>query len=190
MDYLLFEAESAHGSKVPPNKVTKKKPSDIEGETSWTGLGYTLVFEGSSLIFDITKIHRTMHYYPVIRYAHLPAQPANWETVSVELVRVNGPPDLLGWCAQAEDGPVVVSLPAGSISQELAAPFCLEAGLRYQIKVTFDQYNQVQPSQASIFIDSVSIFLTESRTTNLSATYKKLCFFFTGYFLTINDSDQ
>ena len=163
LDFLLFEAELAHGSENPPTKVTKKKPSDIEGETTWTGFGYMLVFEGSTLTFDIPQIHRTMHYNPVIRYAHLPAQPNTWERVSVELVRVSGPPDPLGRCASADDGPVVVSLPAGNISQELAVPFCLEAGLRYQIKVTFDQYDPVQPSQASIYIDSVSLFYTKRR---------------------------
>ena len=155
LDYLLFEGELAHGSELPPTKVTKKKPSDIAGETTWTGFGYMLVFEGSTLTFDIPEIHRTMHYNPVVRYAHLPTHPNTWETVSVELVRVSGPPDPMGLCAGADDGPVAVSLPSDGISQEVPVPFCLEAGLRYQIRLTFDQYDPAQPSQANIYVDSV-----------------------------------
>lgn len=130
LDYLLFEGELAHGSVNPPTKVTKKKPSDIDGETTWTGSGYMLVFEGSTLTFDIPEIHRTLNYGPVIRYAHLPTHPNGWEAVSVSLVRVDGPADPSGRCSDANDGPVVVSLPAGANSVELPATFCLEAGQR------------------------------------------------------------
>ena len=47
------------------SQVTRKKPT--EGETTWTGFGYMLVNEGSTLTFDIPEIHRTMSYTPVIR---------------------------------------------------------------------------------------------------------------------------
>ena len=80
--------------------------------------------------FDIPEIHSTLNYGPVIRYAHLPTHPNGWEAVSVSLVRVDGPADPSGRCSDANDGPVVVSLPAGANSVELPATFCLEAGQR------------------------------------------------------------
>ena len=86
-DYLLYEAELAHGSTIPPTKVIRRKPSEIQGQTTWTGFGYMQVFEGSTLTFDIPEIHRTMNYYPVIRYAHDQSHPNNWESINVELVR-------------------------------------------------------------------------------------------------------
>ena len=92
MDFLLFEAELAHGSENPPTKVTKKKPSDIEGETTWTGFGYMLVFEGSTLTFDIPQIHRTMHYNPVIRYAH--AMHAPHSSLRAAALGVVGAPEM------------------------------------------------------------------------------------------------
>ena len=150
---MLFEGELARES--PNTKITRKKPSEIEGETTWTGLGYMLVFEGSTLTFDIPEIHRTMNYNPVIRYSHLPTHPDSWESVNVELIRLDGPADPSGKCSQAENGPVPVSLPAGNISQELSSSFCLERGQRYQIRLTFSQYDPVQPTQANIYIDSV-----------------------------------
>ena len=62
---MLLEGELAHGSVLPPTKVTRKKPT--EGATTWTGFGYMLVLEGSNLTFDIPEVHRTMDYVPVIR---------------------------------------------------------------------------------------------------------------------------
>ena len=115
-----------------------------------------LVFEGSTLTFDVPEIHRTMNYNPVLRYSHLPTHPATWETVTVELVRVDGPADPSGKCAGADDGPIPIQLPAGQRSQEIPMPFCLENGQRYQVKLTFSQYDPSQPTQANIYIDSVS----------------------------------
>ncbi len=160
LDYLLYEAELAHGSENPPTKVTKRKPSEIEGETTWTGFGHMLVFEGSTLTFDVPEIFRTMEYDLVVRYAHLPASPNTWESVMVELERIDGPPDPMGRCATSAggDGPIRFSLPAAEISQPVEPPLCLEQSQRYQIKLTFLQYDPAQPSQASIYIDSVGVF--------------------------------
>jgi hypothetical protein len=156
LDYLLYEAELAHGSDNPPTKVTRRKPSEIEGETTWTGFGHMLVFEGSNLTFDVPEIFRTMDYDLVVRYAHLGSSPNTWESVGAELFRVDGPPDPTGRCSASAGGKetIKLSLPAGQTSQE-AAPLCLEEGQRYQIKLNFQQYDPAQPSQASIYVDSV-----------------------------------
>ena len=76
--------------------------------------------------------------------------------MTVKLIRVDGPPDPDSKCANTNDGPVSMQLPAGQLSEESMDMFCLEAGKRYQIELLFNQYDQAQPSQANIYIDSVS----------------------------------
>ena len=48
------------------------------------------------------------------------------------------------------------SLPAGSKHTQLQQPFCLEKNQRYEVKLTFTQYNPSAPKGAKILIDSVS----------------------------------
>jgi hypothetical protein len=120
-----------------------------------------------------------------VRYAHLGSSPNTWESVGAELFRVDGPPDPTGRCSASVGGKetIKLSLPAGQTSQE-AAPLCLEEGQRYQIKLNFQQYDPAQPSQASIYVDSVSfasftqsfgfgrhIFLQEAKCTIKKRTY-------------------
>ena len=154
-DYLLYEAELAHGSDKPPTKVIRKKPSEIPGQTTWTGFGYMQVFEGSTLTFDVPEIHRTMNYFPVIRYIHDPSHPNDWEMVNVELVRYDGAPnDKCSGSVDMQD----VRLTTGEMNTQGYSPFCLEKSQRYQIKITFNQYNPSEPVKgAKIFIDSVSL---------------------------------
>ena len=47
-------------------------------------------------------------------------------------------------------------LPAGSKHVQLQQPFCLEKNQRYEVKLTFTQYNPSAPKGAKILIDSVS----------------------------------
>ena len=156
LDYLQFEGELATGSDKPPTMVIRKKPSNVPGQTPWTGFGYMQVFEGSTLTFHIPEIWRTMDYFPVIRYQHDPTNPTDWDQVTIELDRMNGPADPLGPCSDATDT-LQVSLPAGGINTGLEQPFCLESGQRYQVRLKFDQWSPVSPDPgAKILIDSVS----------------------------------
>ena len=157
LDYLLFEGEIAHGSVKPPVQVIKKKPSEVPGETTWTGFGFMQVFEGSTLTFRIPEIYRTMKYYPVIRYEHDPTNPLEWQAVDAELISVDGlPGETSSACGGAPEAKQTLSLPAGEKSVELFSPFCLEQSKSYEIKLTFTQYNPSQPQGAKILIDSVS----------------------------------
>ena len=156
LDYLLFEGELATGSAKPLTKVIRKKPSDVPGQTTWTGFGYMQVFEGSTLTFHIPEIWRTMDYFPIIRYEHDPNNPTDWDRVTVELDRMNGPADPMGRCKDAVDT-LELSLAAGTQHTGLDQPFCLESGQRYQVKLIFDQWAPSNPTPgAKILIDSVS----------------------------------
>ena len=156
LDYLLFEGEIAHGSVKPPVQVIKRKPSDVPGQTTWTGFGFMQVFEGSTLTFRIPEIYRTMNYFPVIRYEQDPANPLDWQTVDVELLSPDGPPGENSACAGAPEVKQTLSLPEGEKSVELRSSFCLEQSRSYEIKLTFTQYDPSQPQGAKILIDSVS----------------------------------
>jgi hypothetical protein len=122
-----------------------------------------LVFEGSTWTFDVAEIRLTTDYDLVVRYAHLRSSPRTWESVAAELIRVDGPPDPTGRCsvsaAAAGEGPEIIrlSLPAGQTSQKAAAAVCLEEGQRYQIKLTFLEYDPAERSLAAIYVDSAGV---------------------------------
>lgn len=40
----------------------------VDRDSTWTGLGFMRVFEGSHLEFDITDIPQTLEYDIVVRY--------------------------------------------------------------------------------------------------------------------------
>ena len=155
LDYLLFEAEYALGSDKPPTLVIKRKPNPGIGETTWTGDGFMQVFEGSTLTFRVPEIFRTMNYFPVIRFEQDPSHPVTWEHVDVELIRHDATSD--DFCSTDNDNQII-SLPSGESNVQLYEPFCLEKNQRYEIKLTFTQYNPNEPKGAKILIDAVSIF--------------------------------
>ena len=157
LDYLLFEGELATGTDKPPTTVIRKKPSNIPGQDTWTGFGYMEVFEGATLTFHVPEIHRSMDYFPIIRYQHEASHPTDWEQATLELERMDGEPDSNGPCAGAVDT-FQVSLQAGELNTENTEhPFCLESGKRYNVKITFNQWIPTTPTPgAKILIDSVS----------------------------------
>ena len=58
LDYLLFEAELAQGSRKPITLDIRRRPVETPGETTWTGFGFKQVFEGSDITFRIPSIYR------------------------------------------------------------------------------------------------------------------------------------
>ena len=157
LDYLLFEGELATGTDKPPTTVIRKKPSNIPGQDTWTGFGYMEVFEGATLTFHVPEIHRSMDYFPIIRYQHEASHPTDWEQATLELERMDGEPESNGPCAGTVDT-FQVSLQAGELNTENTEhPFCLESGKRYNVKITFNQWIPTTPTPgAKILIDSVS----------------------------------
>ena len=73
--------------------------------------------------------------------------------MEVELVRHDATPE--DKCDTANDQQQT-HLPAGSTHTQLQQPFCLEKNQRYEVKLTFTQYNPSAPKGAKILIDSVS----------------------------------
>ena len=85
------------------------------------------------------------------------------ESVDVELIRHDSTPD--DTCPTYNDKQTI-SLPGDTTNVELYNPFCLEKNQRYQVKLTFTQYNPNEPKGAQILIDSVS-FQSYLRSTNI-----------------------
>ena len=66
--------------------------------------------------------------------------------------------DPAGKCNETIDGPVPFSMSPDNLFTEIVPPFCLEEGKRYQIKLTFDQYDDAKSDpKSNILIDSVSL---------------------------------
>ena len=124
------------------------------------------VFEGSTLTFRVPEIYRSMNYFPIIRYEHDPSHPMDWQSVDVELIRIDGEPGAK--CAGSQDQQNI-RLIGGTQSVQLENPLCLEQSQRYEIKLTFTQYDPSQPQGAKILIDAVRNSVTVlDCTTNLS----------------------
>ena len=98
-----------------------------------------------------------MNYFPMIRYEHDAGHPNDWQRVQVELVRHDASPeDECGTEADLQE----TRLPAGAKHVQLMQPFCLEKNQRYEVKITFLQYDPNAPQGAKILIDSVSTYLS------------------------------
>eukprot|EP00094_Tigriopus_californicus_P009037 TCALIF_08711-PA protein Name:"Similar to LanB1 Laminin subunit beta-1 (Drosophila melanogaster)" AED:0.08 eAED:0.08 QI:0/0.86/0.81/1/0.86/0.87/16/623/1807 len=158
LDFLLFEGELAFGSQNPPTKVIRKEPSSRPEDNTWTGFGYMQVYEGSTLTFDVPAIFKDLDYDLVVRYQQQPNHPNPWDNAKIELIRIDGAPDPNGKCNETNDGPTQFSMPNNQRHTIVGNPVCLEEGQRYQIKLTFDQYDPNTPDpKSNILIDSIAL---------------------------------
>lgn len=152
MDYLVYEAELGRGSENC--QVVVREPYS-DRESSWSGLGFMRVYEGSSLEFDVDNIQSSLEYDIVVRYE--PQAPRTWDDVRVVVERP-GPIDNNDRCANTipQDDRKQVSLPAGGRTAVVYPPACLERGKKYKIKLEFRRYdNQIETPTASVLIDSI-----------------------------------
>lgn len=142
---------------LQPTKVIQREPPSRPQDQTWSGPGFMQVYEGSDLTFDIPAIFRDLDYDLVVRHETIPNHPNTWQDARAELIRIDGPPDPNGKCANTNDGPIQFSMANNERHTVLASPFCLEEGQRYQVKLSFPQYDQAAPDpKASVLIDSVS----------------------------------
>lgn len=138
--------------------MIRKEPSSRPEDNTWTGFGYMQVYEGSTLTFDVPAIFKDLDYDLVVRYQQQPNHPNPWEKAKVELIRIDGAPDPNGKCKESNDGPTQFSMPSQQRHTIVGNPVCLEEGQRYQIKLTFDQYDPNTPDpKSNILIDSVML---------------------------------
>ncbi|XP_071040425.1 laminin subunit beta-1 isoform X2 [Parasteatoda tepidariorum] len=153
LDYMVFEAELAKGT--PDTQVLVREPYG-DRDSTWTGLGFMRVFEGSHLEFDITDIPQSLEYDIVVRYE--PQLPGKWEEARVVIERP-GPVDPNGPCANTipQDDIKLVSLPSGQRFSVVYPPACLEKGKSYVVRIEFKHYDkEVQTPSASVLVDSIA----------------------------------
>lgn len=155
LNYLTYEAELARGSENC--QVVMREPYRDGRDTTWTGLGFMRVFEGSYLEFEIENIETSMEYDLVIRYE--PQFQGVWENVMVTIERPE-PIDPTGSCGNTRptDDQMVVNLPGNNRHVTLFPPVCLEAGKRYKVRIDFRRSNANTDSpSASILVDSIML---------------------------------
>ncbi|KAG1659411.1 Laminin subunit beta-1 [Nymphon striatum] len=160
LDYYVYEAEVARGG--PTSQVSIREPYG-DRATTWSGLGFMHVYEGSQLEFDLGNIETSMNYDLVIRYE--PQLPGQWAKVEV-IVERSSPVDPNGPCFNSlpEDDVKQVSLKSSERYATVFPPVCLEKGKSYKVKLEFKQYDSyVETPSASILIDSVVLIpITQS----------------------------
>ncbi|XP_042867621.1 laminin subunit beta-1-like isoform X3 [Penaeus japonicus] len=172
LNYLTYEAELARGSELYCEEaslygfrqsslsncqVVMREPYRDGRDTTWTGLGFMRVFEGSYLEFEIENIETSMEYDLVIRYE--PQFQGVWENVMVTIERPE-PIDPTGSCGNTRptDDQMVVNLPGNNRHVTLFPPVCLEAGKRYKVRIDFRRSNANTDSpSASILVDSIML---------------------------------
>ncbi|XP_054721557.1 laminin subunit beta-1-like [Uloborus diversus] len=153
LDYMVYEAELAKGT--PDCQVLVREPFG-DRDSTWTGLGFMRVFEGSHLEFDITDIPQSLEYDIVVRYE--PQLPGQWEEARIVIERP-GPVDPNGPCANTipQDDIKVVSLPSGQRYAVVYPPACLEKGKNYNVRLEFKHYDrEVKTPSASVLVDSIA----------------------------------
>lgn len=172
LNYLTYEAELARGSelyceeaslydfrqsRLSNCQVVMREPYRDGRDTTWTGLGFMRVFEGSYLEFEIENIETSMEYDLVIRYE--PQFQGVWENVMITIERPE-PIDPTGSCGNTRptDDQMVVNLPGNNRHVTLFPPVCLEAGKRYKVRIDFRRSNANTDSpSASILVDSIML---------------------------------
>lgn len=156
LDYRVYEAEFG---KVSERGQTVVREPYADREPSWSGPGFVRVVEDSTIEFVVDGIAQSMEYDIVIRYE--PQLSGQWEDVRVVLERPEDQPiDIDGPCANVQAGPEEsqVSLPSGARHVVVYPPACLEAGVRYKLKLQFKAYDTRQETtSASVLIDSVAV---------------------------------
>ncbi|KAG7166952.1 Laminin subunit beta-1-like, partial [Homarus americanus] len=155
LNYLTYEAELARGSENC--QVVMREPYRDGRETTWTGLGFMRVFEGSYLEFEVENIETSMEYDLVLRYE--PQFRGDWENIMVTVERPE-PIDPTGPCGNSRpiDDQMIISLPDSRRQVTLFPPVCLESGKRYKIRVDFRRSNaRTDSPSASILVDSIML---------------------------------
>ncbi|XP_042225500.1 laminin subunit beta-1-like isoform X3 [Homarus americanus] len=172
LNYLTYEAELARGSELYCEEaslydarqssgsncqVVMREPYRDGRETTWTGLGFMRVFEGSYLEFEVENIETSMEYDLVLRYE--PQFRGDWENIMVTVERPE-PIDPTGPCGNSRpiDDQMIISLPDSRRQVTLFPPVCLESGKRYKIRVDFRRSNaRTDSPSASILVDSIML---------------------------------
>ncbi|CAK5107481.1 unnamed protein product [Meloidogyne enterolobii] len=157
IDKYTFEAEF---SILPSNAEQVPREYSVDRPWTWTGEGFVRVHENTNLSFFVEGLQKTGHYNFVIRYELLdPNDPIGWEDVSLTIVRPGDPsPD--GVCANIipSDDFLIARLPSRSKFTEIMPAVCLEAGVRYEIRLNFGEKRSGYPDrQAQALIDSLVI---------------------------------
>uniref|UniRef100_A0A1I8BDR2 Laminin EGF-like domain-containing protein n=1 Tax=Meloidogyne hapla TaxID=6305 RepID=A0A1I8BDR2_MELHA len=157
LEMILLRAEY---SILPSNAEQVPREYSVDRPWTWTGEGFVRVYENTNLSFFVEGLQKTGHFNFVIRYELLdPNDPIGWEDVRLTIVRPGDPsPD--GVCANIipSDDFLIARLPSRSKFTEVMPAVCLEAGVRYEVRLHFGEKRSGYPDkQAQALIDSLVI---------------------------------
>ncbi|KAI1733245.1 laminin EGF domain-containing protein [Ditylenchus destructor] len=154
IDDKTVEAETAtiNGAET----VLRETPR--EGLPTWTGSGLVEIKEGSNITFAVEDLPKSMQYNIVIRY-ELKEPSLGWEDIQVSIVRP-GDPSPEGPCANINpsDDFLIARLYPNYRYSEVFPSVCLEAGVRYEVRLYFGERRAGHPDyRAQALIDSIVV---------------------------------
>lgn len=163
LDFIVIEGESSLcDSQMDDNAiqsqlchvVIRENFPDGRKET-WTGPGFMKLPEGSSIVFIVNNLRRSMNYNVLIRYE--PQSPLNWEEATILVKRPYGvDPDSPCANVRPENDTLQAFLPANQRSVLVSPSICLEKDKDTEIRISLGRQDRRTPNpRATVLIDSI-----------------------------------
>ncbi|KAJ2950704.1 hypothetical protein O0L34_g8964 [Tuta absoluta] len=163
LDNMVIEAESSLcDSQLDDNAIQShlchiviREPFPDGRKETWTGPGFMKLPEGSTLVFIINNLKKSMNYNILIRYE--PQSAINWEEATILVKRPFGV-DSNSPCANVrpEDDTISTKLPSDRRSVLVVPSICLEADKETEIRFILGrQDGQNYNPRATVLIDSI-----------------------------------
>uniref|UniRef100_A0A224X9G7 Putative netrin axonal chemotropic factor n=1 Tax=Panstrongylus lignarius TaxID=156445 RepID=A0A224X9G7_9HEMI len=148
----VYEAEDAS---CYPNCQVEVREWPRVGKPTWTGRGYSRVYDNSQLEFTIDSLPTSSDFDLIVRY-----KVTNNEGVDAIATVQRPSSQPAGVCANSQDvdDTMYFQLQSGSLYSKAETPICLESGKPYKLILKFkSNSNQVDGPAASILIDSIAL---------------------------------
>ncbi|KAG7305416.1 hypothetical protein JYU34_009487 [Plutella xylostella] len=162
LDSMVYEGElSQCDSELDDNAIQSQlcqvviRENYPDRKETWTGPGFMKLPEGSTIVFVVDNLMRSMHYNVLLRYE--PQSPLNWEEATI-FVKRPLPIDPDSPCANVrpEDDTVRTTLPANQRSVLVQPAICLEKNKRTELRIFLGrQDGRTSNSRATVLIDSI-----------------------------------
>lgn len=153
IDHYTYEAEFGN---ITYGEVEPRELPVGHQHRTWTGEGFVRATERTAVSFEIDDIQISKPYSIVLRY-EAPRDQVGWENVLISVVRPENQ-DPNGPCGHVtpNDDFIKARLYPGHRYHEVRSPICLEAGLKYEIRVEFGEKRTGAPDRAAaILFDSI-----------------------------------
>ncbi|XP_026326893.1 laminin subunit beta-1 isoform X2 [Hyposmocoma kahamanoa] len=163
LDSIVIEGESSLcDSQMDDNAITSQLCHVVIRENfpdgrkeTWTGPGFMKLPEGSTIVFIVNNLKRSMNYNVLIRYE--PQSSLNWEEATILVKRPYGvDPDSPCANVRLENDTIQTYLPSNQRSVLVSPAICLEKDKDTEIRIYLGRQDRRTPNPiATVLIDSI-----------------------------------